>query len=104
MDNFTPGTIVEITGRVIKITGKTTSVFATKLSRPVKAMVLGKSRLYTGTITGGYRAYDEYEPAYLTNIKSHPVWMVMLLSGTRYRKPIAVLEEQIQAQQEAVPA
>lgn len=89
------GIIVEITGKVTKIKGKTTSLFASKLNKRVKVMVLGRAHLYTGTRTGGHRGYDEYEPAYLTNIVSHPVWMVMPLAGGRYRKPVAVFEEQI---------
>lgn len=95
MDTLNPGMTVDITGRVIKIRGKSTSLFARNLNKRVKVMLLGKGYLYTGTITGGYSAIDEYEPAYLTDIKSHAVWMVMPLSGNRYRKPIPVFEEQI---------
>lgn len=97
MDKLVSGATVEITGRVItQRHGTITSLLPINYSRPVKALVLGRSTRYTGTVMGGYSTYDEYEPGYLVPAKSHPVWVVMPLSGNRYRKPVAILEEQVQ--------
>ena len=96
---ITTGAIVEITGKIVK--GKTygsrqTTIVPVSFSEPIKALVLGKSQRATGILTGGHSSYDEYEPAYLTKIVTHAVWIVMPLgTNSRYRKPIAVLPEQI---------
>lgn len=91
-----PGAIIEITGQVVTDRhGNITSLTPINYSKPVKVIVLGRSTRFTGTVMGGYSTYDEYEPGYLIHAKSHPVWMVMPLSGNRYRKPIAILEEQV---------
>lgn len=91
------GAIIEITGHVVTYRhGNITSLTPITYSKPVKVMVLGRSTRFTGTVMGGYSTYDEYEPGYLVHAKSHPVWMVMRLSGNRYRKSFAVLSEQIQ--------
>lgn len=96
---LTTGAIVEITGKVVK--GKTYGSLQTTLvpfsySKPVKVLVLGKCHRHTGVLTGGHSSYDEYEPAYLTSIVTHAVYIVMPIDKhSRYRKPIAVLPEQI---------
>lgn len=106
---ITTGAIIEITGHAVTsrpLSSRQTYLLPYTYAKPVKALVLGKSQRFTGTITGGHRSLDDYEPAYLTNIVTHAVYIVMPIDKhSRYRKPIAVLPEQIvQAEQDKVTA
>jgi hypothetical protein len=92
------GMMVEITGYLLK--GRTYGNYSTTRIRwtlpaqqRVKGMVLGKSYRYAGKLEGGW---NEYDPAWLRVDTSYPVWMVQPLgTGQRYRKPLAVLQDQI---------
>lgn len=87
-----PGQIVNVTGYLMTIhSGNKTSVYSSRYHKPRQAMLLGKSCRYTGEVRGYYE-----DGRYLVRNESHRVWMVMPLSGSRYRKPIAVLEEHIE--------
>lgn len=100
MSELTTGAIVEIAGHAVTsrpLSGRQTHLLPYTYSKPVKALVLGKSQRFTGNLTNDVDDYGEYAPSYyLTGIVAHAVWIVMPIDRhDRYRKPIAVLPEQI---------
>ncbi len=74
--------------------------------KPEKAMILGWTTRNVGPIWRGHMHHDieygkEWEPGGMDIEERYRVWIVMPLSrDNRYRKPVAVLEEQIQDAQQ----
>lgn len=72
---------------------------------PTKAMVLGWTMRNLGHVWRGHMHYDieygkEWEPGGMMLDESVKVWIVMPLGNdNRYRKPVAVLPEQIFTEQ-----
>jgi hypothetical protein len=87
--------LAEITGHTVKGRGygnlDTTRVRINyPAGRTRKVMILGRSSRFAGEVKG----YEE-DGRWLQVVESHPVWMVQPLHGQRYRKPLAVLRDQI---------
>lgn len=98
MSELTTGDIVQIAGHAVtsRPLGRQTYLLPYTYSTPVKALVLGKSQRFTGTVTSNVGSYGEYDSTSLDDITAHAVWIVMPIDKhSRYRKPIAVLPEQI---------
>lgn len=97
MTELTTGAIVQITGHVIKhkpFGARETALLKITYSKPIAALILGKSQRQTGKLVYGSGEYDQN---YLTDVVSHPVWIVMPIAKRNYfRKPIAILLEQVQ--------
>lgn len=91
------GMLVEITGYTKK--GRTYGNEKTTIVRwtipakqRVKVMVLGRSIRFTGVVEGGW---NEEDPRWLRVEGWELVWMVQPVSKMRYRKPLAVYQDQI---------
>ncbi len=89
---LTTGAIVEISGQLSKfIYSSSSQLKVLTFAKPRKVLVLGTSIRLAGEIE-----IDEYGWKHMISVtETRQVWIVMPLMGNRYRKPIAVLAEQI---------
>lgn len=96
MPKLNTGDRVKITGctsRYTPVSLNTTVLERVKYKEPKEAILLGKSKRYTGTVR-----YDNWDsPGYLSVEESFDVWMVQLIDkNNRFRLPKAVFEDQIE--------
>ncbi len=64
-------------------------------AQPVsQAIFLGRTLLYTGYVVPG----DEYDPSEFHATEQMAAWVLQPLSGSRYRRPVYVLPEDVEAQ------